>query len=182
MDFETISSNIIVAGPTRPATFSKGQELLRETVEALNKNRVVPAAVCSRSLFETSAMFLCETGDMEATHRDLVAKLGENAIRERLRTRTGFVTSSEMEEHLWRLTHGTRIRDLVEAGYPEQMGASKYIKRLTRCWKWLFTRYQELCDIAHPSLISNAVFCSRQVDDPQTGEKIRTLVLSGWPM
>ena len=160
-------------------TLSKGQELVRETVEALNKNRVLPAAACCRSLFETSAMFLCEIGDMEATYRNLVVELGENAIRERLRTGTGFVASSEMEEHLWRLTHGTRIRDLVEEGYPEQMGASKYIKRLTECWKWLFTRYQELCDLAHPSLISNAVFCSRQVDDPHTGEKIRTLVRGG---
>lgn len=146
----------------------RGSELLRDSINLLNANEVIPPAVLSRSLCELACMMLIDSNTILATVKETEAVVGS------LPKNSSFgLVIEDMERLLVKIIHGTRMGNPPEQ--LKQKNVLSYIQKVAKApdQEELMPTYEFLCDVAHPNVVGNARFWADVRRNPNGTETVR---------
>jgi hypothetical protein len=148
-------------------TFWRGLELIKPAIRSLNIREVIAPAVLSRSLLELSAVSLWNANILDENIGKVLAQAREKP--------DFVVASTELENFMAKAIWGTRLGD----PRPEikQTNVLTIIDKITKnpAASELMTKYEYLCEIAHPNVIGNATFWSHVDKKYPNGSELRII-------
>ncbi|MFC2027064.1 hypothetical protein ACFLU3_00095 [Chloroflexota bacterium] len=128
----------------------RGTDLLDNTIDSLNRSRLISGAVSARSLLELAVVIIIESNNLLATTKNIPKSNNNNQI----------IISEELEKTMLRLIGGTRREGAEE--YLVQKNILTYMKRCAKNpnASELLDIYDYLCEVAHPNVEGYARFQS----------------------
>ena len=158
------------------ARLSKTEQLLTATISSLDKGFLVPAAACARALLEQAVVFEHLAKTFSETVQEVIDAAPDPTVQ--------LIDTAELEELLRLAKNGTRVREYLERGYPQQTNFMTFFQ------KWSKLRvgpkpdfiYEHLCDMVHPNLESE-LSVYRQIEHAASGRTTYRIRLgSGQPI
>jgi hypothetical protein len=143
----------------------RATELIKPALHALNSREVLAPAILSRSLLELASCTIVNGNSILSAAENIKASSNmPNAV----------VASSELEQLLLRMIHGTRIGQ--PPNHLKQTNILSYIQKVSKNpdASKLMEIYECLCDVAHPNALGNARFWAAvQSKDKNGSETVR---------
>jgi hypothetical protein len=142
-------------------TVWRTSDLLKSSIRALNAGDILGPSVIARALLELSSSFLSLSTQISKTFRD--AEFPKDTV----------VACEELEERLLKSIWGSRLKQTPE--HLKQTNVLTTIEKLSKLLpkEELFSKYEFLCEVAHPNVVGNLRFWSHlDLENPDGSETV----------